>query len=1190
MEQKKAADKIVDAFHAGLFAQSAKYIRFTRYYGLDIREQSQRNYRALLDRLDQRAHLPDDEKAQYGTGRLSSIEASFFRYWCQVILPLFTARHGTSHFAYIQNSGYLMPVADRRRTSALHQNSRTSGFARQEYTYCVLGIGPSHPVPVSVANSKTITLHFDRMTADEKRQFSGMFISGHETDYNRDITYPIIVCGNTDYKVSYDKSSKLRTSTFKRSDGTVITESLRFEDEIIVADPSVDVIFEWLGYKVIEYLRFIGGEFQQDILICNNVDKIAAFFHTVFPSYRFPELKIAVKKIPITAAYVEVNFTNEVDHKEVSAFYRSCNDFDFLNLKTLINPTLVNVPYGDEKSPLSSMLKNYHSVPEALQVVELLLDNNADVNMGTYIDTNLSRAITLGDLNLMRLLIRGNASPYCSALRTLPKVDRAALKAIIQLHNLSLFEQYFPLYLEYASAQALLNDACLGVLESLPSYQKAEGRLGAQDTYDNSHSILERVLADCNPNCDDVEEKPFCSAARDGKLRVVRAFLRHPKLEIDQKNASKSRNVSDFEDWTALHFACWKGRFEIVNELLSAGSNVNAVSHTGRTPLAVVEDVLSGALDFMSKHERQSDALTSNNLMRMFGRGLTEKKLSTEEQKNYSAIITILKSKGANRDFQAELEKKPLASNIAVVACVTARYQDETFVILVRKSNAFDQGQGNYLFPGGFYDPHRDQFDLSATAIREVAEETGVNIALAYCKKSAVYDKTIDAVQLKRHFYHFDLGNVNRLPFCRPNSDVAEATWVNTNKIKCAQYNDELAMSFNSIALKYSNALILSAIMNNELPDDKLIIASQYAEFEQSLNQVVSALYFVFQLGNIYDMRDQALDVFSQLRQKIPTGFLQSCYDELLESLNQTDLEEKAIACVQNMVTHVVMTGRLHIDELQFNNVPMLHLASQASNAREVAWLLDLGANVNAQFGKLLNAYTPLSCCITLNDLDTARLLIERYEAAIIMSDVTDSALTVASSLPMIPDAFIEYLIDKCPVFTDEQLGTVLHELIRTRRCSLLDKLLTEYTIDLNRQYVRRQSLSTDSYLMLTAINICCLETVKILVKHGADASLEYKSGSSFVTFSMFMHRDLLSRRREIIAYLPSHPLHEENANYFGFMRSLSECKDSSEEDLKQKLSLIEENLTELDQITGLLKSYQPSDQLLKGLGYTVLL
>ncbi len=638
MKTKEARPKEPTALSLKLFEHRDKYTNYKNYFGFNIRKRSKLNFDALLLRLAQRTLIPEAERYSYGDELLSHAESAFFDFWHSQIIPLFTARHGSDQFAYIQNAGYMMSVADRRTVNEVHHNSRTGGVARQDYIYAVLGIGPKHPVPMSASNGKIITLHFIKMSAAEKQQYVGMFIGGHDVDYERDVTYPIIVCGDTHFKVSYNRKTRLRTTTFKRSDGTLITETLSPADEIIAADPSIEVIFEWLGYKMIEYLRFIGGDFQKDILTCNNVDKIAVVFHALFPSYRFPELKIPLKKIPIIAPYVEVSNSNEVSYKEANEFHNACEQFNFHKVVSMINPTIASVPGRDDNTPLITVMKARGQY--CIELVQLLLDNNVDPNAGTFLDSNLSLAINLGNSDLIAIFMRGASHPHCANLRLLPKVAYVELKTIIESHRLQQFEQFYPHYLEYDSPQKLLELACRHTVETVKEY-KNNNKLNerAQQDFEQSIQILQRILLDSDPNCEGQAEKVFCQVAQDGKLRAVMAFLKHSKLDINQTTTSEGRKISANDGWTALHYACWKGHVDVVKVLLDAGINVNAKAYSGMTALAIAENVLSGKIDFMTEFERYSEQLTNNNLSMLFKKPVSAKKLSIADEAPCVSVV-----------------------------------------------------------------------------------------------------------------------------------------------------------------------------------------------------------------------------------------------------------------------------------------------------------------------------------------------------------------------------------------------------------------------------------------------------------------------------------------------------------------------------------------------------------------------
>ena len=56
-------------------------------------------------------------------------------------------------------------------------------------------------------------------------------------------------------------------------------------------------------------------------------------------------------------------------------------------------------------------------------------------------------------------------------------------------------------------------------------------------------------------------------------------------------------NAGDQVEWTALHFAAYKGYADIVKELLAAGADVNARTNTGFTPL--MEAAVAGHADIV---------------------------------------------------------------------------------------------------------------------------------------------------------------------------------------------------------------------------------------------------------------------------------------------------------------------------------------------------------------------------------------------------------------------------------------------------------------------------------------------------------------------------------------------------------------------------------------------------------------
>ncbi len=499
---------------------------------------------------------------------------------------------------------------------------------------------------------------------------------------------------------------------------------------------------------------------------------------------------------------------------------------------------------------------------------------------------------------------------------------------------------------------------------------------------------------------------------------------------------------------------------------------------------------------------------------------------------------------------------------------------------MVRKKGKFAQASGMFLFPGGFYDQRSDKGNYAAGAIREVREETGIDLTAATCLSLAKYEALVQNVDVKHQIFLFDLGLVDRLPFCIAKSDVGDALWINLDEIKSSLDNGELAMNYKGIAIKHSNAIILDALKLEKTPEEHAIMASQKLSLEATSESIASNLFLVFHLREAYGIRDELMDVFIEMKSQISQGYLQRCFDELLLVLNEDKGEEAAKECVQNFILHLIKTGRCNIDNLIRQGVPLLHCACLSRKTAAIIWLLNQGADINSTFSYELTSYTPLSFLIMVNDLDSARIAIERFGANINLGSTTESAITIACSLPDIRDDFIEYLIEKSGVITDEQWGTIVHELIRTRRLALMDKIFSQYSIDLNREYYRRQALTDKFYPILTAINIYSLECVKLLAKNGADLTLLYRPNSNLVAFAEHMKITLESQILQIIAQLPNHPKHQADPNYYSFMKPIISQDNLNEDELMQQLNHHEQSLVEIVQIRDYIKSFQPAKEM----------
>lgn len=74
-------------------------------------------------------------------------------------------------------------------------------------------------------------------------------------------------------------------------------------------------------------------------------------------------------------------------------------------------------------------------------------------------------------------------------------------------------------------------------------------------------------------------------AAIDGCLEQVRSLIKQGAL-LNYQHTTDARNLPDSNPGkTALHYAAWHGRWEVVDLLLQSGANPNATRMSGDTPL-----------------------------------------------------------------------------------------------------------------------------------------------------------------------------------------------------------------------------------------------------------------------------------------------------------------------------------------------------------------------------------------------------------------------------------------------------------------------------------------------------------------------------------------------------------------------------------------------------------------------------
>lgn len=105
---------------------------------------------------------------------------------------------------------------------------------------------------------------------------------------------------------------------------------------------------------------------------------------------------------------------------------------------------------------------------------------------------------------------------------------------------------------------------------------------------------------------------PLMSAMQSCNEKVISLLLSH----------GAAINMTDRENWTALHMAAVKGKKEAVEQLLGAGADFMAMDFMGRTPAKVAkENSAAGALlaekekqFLVEKNRQEQKKLTSRNL------------------------------------------------------------------------------------------------------------------------------------------------------------------------------------------------------------------------------------------------------------------------------------------------------------------------------------------------------------------------------------------------------------------------------------------------------------------------------------------------------------------------------------------------------------------------------------------------
>lgn len=127
------------------------------------------------------------------------------------------------------------------------------------------------------------------------------------------------------------------------------------------------------------------------------------------------------------------------------------------------------------------------------------------------------------------------------------------------------------------------------------------------------------------------------------------------------------------------------------------------------------------------------------------------------------------------KDYKRQWENSPFPPVFVTTDCVVVK---SGHVLLIKRGG--NPGKGLCALPGGFLDPHEK---AEAGALRELKEETRIDIPIASLKKQVIDSKVFDHPQRSlrgrtiTHAFLIDLGD-GKLPSIKAGDDAAGARWV----------------------------------------------------------------------------------------------------------------------------------------------------------------------------------------------------------------------------------------------------------------------------------------------------------------------------------------------------------------------------------------------------------------------------
>ena len=663
--------------------QKKKYIKnsyreFKLEFGIKIKDASVRNLTRLKESL----------------GDLSSEEILLQ----EIITGNLTARHKTNYWQEIQTVGSLLSVREREERTQKNAVSHTNRIAGTNNVFFTIGLG-EHKTPSFLDDIKggyIIELRLKPLFEEDNYSISGMFVSGHLSDYRQETTTRPIYMGDTFFRFTHEDLRKEKVYTYRTDGGKETVRTVPMADEIFCGKD----ILDGLALTFIEHLRFIGGSYRQHIfkIITNpeisteeKIRILSIAMHYIMPGWIYPEGKIP-GELPLAIENGVIQNPNilirdcskqkeTLDRWDVSGFWfkrfimnpAEHADMSIEEKKELLNR---NIEY------LTRLKKYKRGVAEPL-----------------------ARAAMENNLEMVKILLE---------LKTPDSRDPMIMRMADPNGG------WYPAFSQYTLIQSLCTKGHYEILETLiQAGARVTGRhapfllhLTASGTdKDNPERLVNRkkcfkILLENGAHFEEenLNKTPLINFVTRGDLESVMLCIQY-KADVNRRFqkfyvssfAGSGNLASKKNGYTALHFlmvsknkiyqgeAGKKLRLDIAAYLIEAGADLSIKADNGATVLSLAkEHGHEDIIDLLAKMDISSDTAGPSH---------------ETCHKYVRAVVSILIGKNADgRDV----------------------------VIAGKKKNSDGSIRQRYLAPGGFVDS--TDKTVIAAALRELKEETYIDL------------------------------------------------------------------------------------------------------------------------------------------------------------------------------------------------------------------------------------------------------------------------------------------------------------------------------------------------------------------------------------------------------------------------------------------------------------------------------